>query len=475
MVLNFATLIVLTRYLSVALFGDYSFVQNYITGFVLLTDLGVTTIILRELSAHKHPAQWIIERAITVRLAISVVAFGVAIGSAALLGYNLQMTLALLVYGVSLLFTPLDVMTSWFQAELRSRSIVWTNTLSLFIASILTVAGAWLGASLTWLVAVLIGQLLLRYGLLYMVFHRQGLRLRLRIDLTYFWYVIKQALPLTVAFLLLNFCISASLVILSKSGGSEEIAYYSAGSRLNTILTFLPQAVAAAVFPAMVGYFNQHDEGGQARLYKLYFSLRHYFILLALLLAITTTFFASQIITLLFGAKYLDGTSVLQIIIWYVALVYIATPGGSFLNACNHQKIYGIAQSSSALVLLGASSILCIAFKADGLSMAYLLSCLVINAVQEFYIWRIMRVRSHPAYVRFAVLAGGLVGLCWLLTGLNVILALGIVTISYMGAAYALGLISKEDIELVRSRFGRKGTTPVPLPVTLELAETHER
>lgn len=460
MVLNLVLLVILTRNLSLEKFGDYNFVQNYVFGFVVFTDLGVSTIIMRDLAARKQPAQWIIARALAMKLIIALVTFGVAAGSIGLLNYRFELTLALLLYSSTLLLSGLDVLVHWFLAELKSREVVWTGSLSLVLSFGSTLLVVWLGGSLLLLVLVLFGQALLRYSLLYVLFRRYKMNLSLTFDFRYTWQIVRQAVPLTLATLLLSFSSNSSLVLLSKLGGATEVALYSVGSRFNTILLFAPQTIMLVVFPLMVRYFNEHSEtaGGEIsgaarqRLEELYYKLRQYFLLGGILLGVVTTFFAAPIITLVFGAKYLPATIVLQVAIWYVILVYISITGGTLIIACNGQKVTGVIQGSGAIALLAGSIILIPLFNSLGLALASVAQVAVIVVLTEFYVYKFFQIKPFEWLTgRLAALIGLMALSCWLLSGLPVILALAVCFALYPLYVGLFGFISSDDVKLVKS------------------------
>ncbi len=469
MILNFTLLLFLTHKLSVQIFGDYSFIQGYIVGFLTFTDLGTNLIIIRELSLKHHSSQWVLDRALFLKLLISWPTFAIAIVSILLLDYNATTTLGLLCYSLILLFSPFDVIINWFISELKDRSVAWTNSASLAISFVATLLILNWGGDLVWLVLVLVGQLLIRYGLMYLAFRRQGMHLGFAVDLPYTWGLIRKSIPLALAYLLTSFAASSVLVLLSKVGGSTEVAYYSAGSRFNVIILFMPQALAVAVFPVMVNYYKDTTNKDRLALNQLYNKLRHYLILAAVLLGVTATVFAVPLISFVFGSKYSAGAPVLQVIIWYVALTYVITPGGLLLTACNKQNLNAACQVSGAIILLFCSFVLIPKFAAVGLAVAYIIAGSVSLLMQEWLIYRNLNIRIFSESVRLVLLIGIFVAFCWLISTWPLFLALGLVVAFYFAAMLLLGLIDKNDRNWLLSRIRLLLKRPKAVPPIADL------
>lgn len=463
--LNLILLLVLTRNLSLQKFGNLNLIQSYIQGFLLFTDLGINTLVLRELSAHKQSHSWVIKRMLTLKLLISLIIYVVTVASILSLNYDSELTLGLILYSLVLLLTPLDVITSWFQAELLGRALVWTNTGSLFVGTLASLLVLWMGGSLLEFVLVLLFQALLRYGLVYLIFVRHKMQLGLAFDLPYSWQVLKQAIPLSLAVLVITFSTNITLVLLSKTGGPEEVALYAAGSRFNTILLFLPEAILTAIFPVMVNYYNQDNEATRTKFEDISNKLTYYFILLALPLGIITTIFAAPIMFLVFGSKYQSGTGVLQIIIWYVVIMFIGLPGGRVLLAANRQKINATAQiiASGFFLVLGFS--LVPALKSSGLALIQVVFITIVVSFQEIYVYRRLKIKRQELFnLRLVILPAFLIAMSWLVSGFPLAIAVGLSLASYLLLVLGLRLVPKSDWLLLKGLTGWSNKTAVEKP-----------
>jgi len=82
--------------------------------------------------------------------------------------------------------------------------------------------------------------------------------------------------------------------------------------KLSEIWYFIPGIVCASLFPAIINAKNTNREVYLARLKKLYVLLGGS----AFLVALPIVIFASHIITLLYGAQYIQSVPVLQIYVW---------------------------------------------------------------------------------------------------------------------------------------------------------------
>jgi O-antigen/teichoic acid export membrane protein len=113
-----ASIAVLTRYLGPGDYGRYALALMYIQLFGVLADVGLFTIVVRDISRDPPRTEELVGNTLTLRLLLSLAAIAVAAGVSLLLPYEQDVRVAIVIAGGSLLFGMLG---TTFVTVLQSR------------------------------------------------------------------------------------------------------------------------------------------------------------------------------------------------------------------------------------------------------------------------------------------------------------------------------------------------------------------
>jgi O-antigen/teichoic acid export membrane protein len=116
---------------------------------------------------------------------------------------------------------------------------------------------------------------------------------------------------------------------------AKEVGFYAAAVRLSESWYFIPVAISNAIFPAIVNAKNISLELYKSRLQKLYDILAW----MAIGISIPISFFATDIIILLYGKDFLPSAMILTIYIWAGAAVFLGVASSQYLVTENLTKI----------------------------------------------------------------------------------------------------------------------------------------
>jgi O-antigen/teichoic acid export membrane protein len=120
--------------------------------------------------------------------------------------------------------------------------------------------------------------------------------------------------------------------------GDEAVGVYSAAVRISEVWYFIPTAIIASVFPAIVVAKKQSESLYRQRLQNLYNAM----VALALVVALPMTFLSSWVIGLLFRNAYADAGPVLALHIWSSIFVFLGLASGSgYLTENLHMLAFG--------------------------------------------------------------------------------------------------------------------------------------
>jgi O-antigen/teichoic acid export membrane protein len=122
-------------------------------------------------------------------------------------------------------------------------------------------------------------------------------------------------------------------VMIKEMMDAEQVGFYAAAVRLSEAWYFIPMAITASVFPAIINAKKQSDELYYQRLQKLYDLM----VWLAVAIALPTTFLAPWVIRVLYGKAFSLAAGVLSIHIWAGVFVFLGVASGQWFIAENLQ------------------------------------------------------------------------------------------------------------------------------------------
>lgn len=241
---------VLFRHLGTELTGLYVLAGSIIAIVGGVSDLGMTTLGLRELAIRDAAGRHELMRTLLgLRLAVTVVGVALALVFAALVGYDSAVVAGVALAGVGLLFQNLQ--TTLSIDLMRKLRLGWVTTievsrqlaLAVFVI-VLAFGGAGLvvilGASIPVAIAGLLATVVLLRGRVPLVPSFDRVR----------WIkLLRDLLPLSIAVATGVVYFRLSVVIVSLLADAHELSYFSASFRIIEVLTQIPLLMVSAAFP----------------------------------------------------------------------------------------------------------------------------------------------------------------------------------------------------------------------------------
>ena len=366
------------RHLGPAQFGVLSFALSTVLLFATLWTLGLSGLVVRELVRDPQREAELLGTVMGLRIAGGIVAAIAALGLVVVLGRDdtTRLAVAILMVGVLGLYT-FDGIDFWLQAGVRSRYAVVARSLALGVASTVNVALIVADGPLLAFVAAAALEYALGGVLLVVAYLRLGghpARWRFqggtaRTLLTASW-------PLILSGVANAINLRADQLMLGTMSGTDAVGTYAAAARLSEVWYFVPAAIAASVFPAMVRAHagdRPSFDGWMTRLYDL-------MIALALPIAIGVSLLAGPLVAILFGPEYAASAPILAVHVWAGPFVFLGAALSRWLIAEDRLKFSLARHGAGAIVNIGLNLVLIPAY--GGLGAA--ISTLVSYAVASF-------------------------------------------------------------------------------------------
>lgn len=297
----------------------------------IFATLGLTRTVVRELTLHASDeafARRMVATMLSWRLIFSLLCYLVTL--AICLGFDQGRPLLVGIVAVAIAFNSFDVLDLYFQSKTASRysvvarSISFAVFLCVKVALLLTDASVVLFAVVTTLEAM--GNALA----LWIAGRSYGIKVRSQdIDMRYGWSLIAQSWPeLFAGFACLVF-MRIDQIMLGNMLGDTAVGQYSVASRLAESWYFVPSALVASSFPAIVHQRTQDKTLYLKRIHQLMVAL----VAVSYVVAALVMLCAPWVVNELFGSAYQDSAAILVILVWSGLFVSLGTASGSWIMA----------------------------------------------------------------------------------------------------------------------------------------------
>lgn len=220
-----------------------------------------------------------------------------------------------LLLGIGTVFQALEVLNHWFQSQVESKHSVIARNMSFILTSGLKVLAILAGGSLVvfgflYLLDIVTSMLLLLWIYLRRAHHTWS------VSWDYARGLIRESAPLIIAGLAISVYMRIDQIMLGQLLPTDEatsaVGVYAAAVRISEMWYFVPGAVVASIFPALLQSKQQSESLYRKRLQRLF----NLMVFIAYTVAIPMTLLSGTIIHVLFGAEYADAGPVLAVLVW---------------------------------------------------------------------------------------------------------------------------------------------------------------
>ena len=359
------------RYLGPERFGLLSYAGSFVGLFTALATLGLDGIMVRELVKGPERRDELLGTAFWLKAGGAIMMW---IGIAAAIPFthnDTQTNILIIIIAFGAIFQAFNVIDFNYQAEVKSKFVVYAHLVQLVVSSITKLIFVWISAPLVWFAWVfLFDAVVLAVGLTAMYLKNTG-------KIWYWkwrWETAKELLrdswPLILSGMVISIYMKIDQVMIKEMLGAEQVGHYAAAVRLSEAWYFVPMAITSSVFPAIINAKKQSKEVYYQRLQKLYDLM----VWLAVAIALPTTFLAPWVIRVLYGDVFLPAAGVLSIHIWAGVFVFLGVASGKWLLTENLQIFSTINTSIGAIVNIVLNYILIKNMGINGAAISTLIS-----------------------------------------------------------------------------------------------------
>jgi O-antigen/teichoic acid export membrane protein len=331
---SFFTFVAITRGLGPEAFGDFTAATVFLFVPVVLADIGLSTAILREISADPERTERVMRASLPLRVVVSALVVLVAIGVGLALPFNDRTEAAILISSIGAF---LQLMTHALLPVLQSRlKMHWA------VGATLVGRLATLGLTLAVLAAgfgfdaVVVAQVLgiaVTFGL-----HLLAVALIVPlwpvIDVRFWRSMLAGAFLLGLAIALSQIYFRVDTILLALLKSAEEVGFYGAAYKFVELFGILVSAVSISMFPSLTRFLATGDPRAGPLVQKVFDLL----LAVAVPLAVLLFAFAYDIIVLTAGEQFREAGEALRLLSPYVLFSFATGVFWPVLIASNRDR-----------------------------------------------------------------------------------------------------------------------------------------
>ncbi|MGB9880530.1 MAG: oligosaccharide flippase family protein, partial [Anaerolineae bacterium] len=320
--------------------GRYQFATNFIGYFETALLFGLGTLITREMAKYREQTNRYVSNSVVLRMLLWLILLpilgAIVYGYVRFFGLTGDTVVAIFFFFVALIPSLIaDAFTAVFYANEKMEYPAAITSVTTIMRVTLGTLALLLGYGFVGMAAT---TLLVNVGtalILGFLATRMFFRPRLEFDPPFARTMASESLPLMVNNLLSRIFFQVDVLLLRPLRGDVEVGYYGAAYRYIRALDIIPSYFTLAIFP-LISRFAESSRDSLIRAYVLSVKL---LVMIALPIAVGTTFAARELMLILAGSEYLPHSMIaLQFLIWYMPVGFINSVTHYVLIAINQQR-----------------------------------------------------------------------------------------------------------------------------------------
>jgi O-antigen/teichoic acid export membrane protein len=348
--INFLFGIYVVRRLGDDSFGQYSTVIAFVGLFQIFAELGMSQYVMREIARDRSRTRGLFWNLVTLRLLLSFLGIGGITVAARLTGYAPALVLGVFFYTWTFVLSAFDAA---FDTVLTANErFDYVTTLAILGQLAFVVLGSvvlFAGWGFIALVAVGLLAMLPKLALAVWALRRNGLLVwPPEINPRLWPALVKGGIPFGFSSLALTIAFSLDTVMLSKFQPPHVVGWYSVAYGLVLSLAYTLNGFSRAMVPSLARAYV----GDKGRVERWFYRSVKYVLLLSLPIAAGGMLVAFPLIRLLYTAEFIPAAPALQIIIWDMPFLLLASFCGNMSAVVGEERaaarIYGLSALANA-------------------------------------------------------------------------------------------------------------------------------
>lgn len=382
MILSFFVSLATARYLGPSNFGSINYVAAYVSFFSSIASLGLSVIVIKEVSSGEEDDNKVIWTGILMRFLTAVASTIAVVAFFAIAKRNdpLLVPIAAL-ESIAILASAFDTFMYWFQGKLLGKYVSIAGVIAYLAMSLYRLYLLANGADILWFAfATSVDTLVL--ALVLFIFYVKENGFRPVISLPLGKKLLKQSYHYLISGLIAILYSKIDQIMLGDMLDKASVGLYSAALAIAGLWGMIPSAFIQSVSPIL--YKNAQTDRGMflKRLKQSYAGI--WFLNVCWSLAISL--FSYWVVLLLYGAEYMGARKALIIVVWYSGISSLGSLTQVYLATENKNKYINYFALAGLVTDVALNALLIPHFGITGAAVATLATYCVIHIVMPLVI-----------------------------------------------------------------------------------------
>ena len=441
-----------TRYLGDGGFGDYIIVITFIYIFSVIADLGLYSIVVREISREGANEEKIINNAFTLRFVAGFFILGSAFFVSLIFPYSESVKTGIGIAAIGFwILSNIQVLMGLFQKHLAMDKVAIAEILGRVIQLLFVLACVKLDLGFLYIIFSIFLGAIFNFALV-LFFTSKYIKIRLRFDFKFWKELLKQAYPLAISAILVLIYFKLDTIFLSVMKAREDVGVYGLSYKILENLIFFPAMIVGLTMPIMSRYiFTDRNK------FKSVVQRTLNFLLIAVVpMIVGVVFISDEIIKLLGGGEgFKDSPLVLNILMMALGFIFLGALFSNIIIAANKQKQLAQIYFVGMIFNVITNFIFIPRYSYFGAAATTVVTELLVTVLMIFVVYRSIKFIPSFAILFKVSLASFLMAVVLhYFSYLNVFYLLILGGIVYLSIIYFIGGVSREEIKKLVGREG---------------------
>jgi len=375
--------IYVARYLGPERFGLLSYAASFVGLFTALATLGLDGIMVRELVKTPERRDELLGTAFWLKSGGAILMWIGIIAAITFTNNDTETNILIAIIALGVIFQAFNVIDFNYQAEVKSKFVVYVQLVQLVVSSIIKLVLIWISAPLVWFACVfLIDAVVHSVGLTAIYLKNTGKVWHWK----WRWETAKELLgdswPLILSSGAIMIQARIDQVMLNEMIGSAEVGQYAVAMSMIEAFGFIPMVIYSSLAPSITNAKKTSETFYRQRLIQLYRLMFLLFFATAIPIYLT----AKPVVIFLFGEAYTKAGWLLQLFAIRLFFTNLGVARSLFITNNNLFKYSFIASITGAILNIAFNYLLIPYYGASGAIVATVISfTFTIFVLDAFY------------------------------------------------------------------------------------------
>lgn len=439
LIITLVTVKLLANYIGAKGVGNYNTITTYINFFIVIADLGLFSVTVREISKKPENEQKIINNVFAIRLISALLAVLVAILIVFLTKYSLEIKYGVIIASGFLFFNLLaSVYDSSLQYRLKMQFSALAELISKTLSIIALILVIYFAGNFLWVMSTVavfgVGIFIFKW-----LFARRYVRFSPELDKKIGPWIFQMAWPLGIVFIINNLFFKIDTLILYAFKGATVTGVYTVAYKVLEVTAFIGSYFSSALKPAI----SQNIKKNSEYVGKVIERGINIMIFAATPIVITALVFSKDIILLISNAEFVSGASALVVLSFTLPLIFLVVLFSEVLIANDSRKTL-VAISLSILIFNILLNLFLIPrYSLMGAAWTTLISEILLVIIYYIYANKVSKINLNLKPAFLSILAGAISAYAGYLIYQNVSIHFAFPLVVMLSVFFLLGALFK--------------------------------